>query len=154
MRLERVLCKTTNSFVQNHQVFHRVRRVLYIIHECEDSSDCNNFRQCKKVAPPSRILLPSRRTVKRFGFGGIFWRWTEILLVGSSSMVSTNNLIFCLFKLLCGTRQRSPVCPLMFIMAMEPLAIAIRSPSSILGMKTGELKYAEAIYADDTIFFF
>lgn len=68
-------------------------------------------------------------------------------------MVSATNFISHHFKLFRGTRQGSPISPILFIMAMEHLAIAIRSHPSILGIKTGDVVHNTAMCADDTIVF-
>ena len=68
-------------------------------------------------------------------------------------MVSTNNLISQPFGLSRGTRQGSPISPLLFIIGMEPLAIGIRSHSSIHGIKIEGMEHNTAMYADDTIVF-
>lgn len=156
MRLERALPTIIhidqNSFVQNHQGFHNVRRVLNIIHECEDSPDAATISVDAEKAF-DRIEWPYLLGVlKRFGFGDIFCRWIEILL-DSSAMVSTNNFISSPFELFCGTRQGSPISPLLYAMAMEPLAIAMRSHPSIHSIKTGDLEHNTVMYADDIIVF-
>uniref|UniRef100_A0A671WUW6 Reverse transcriptase domain-containing protein n=1 Tax=Sparus aurata TaxID=8175 RepID=A0A671WUW6_SPAAU len=157
MRLEKVLPaiihEDQNGFVQNRQGFHNVRRVLNIIHECDESPDTAILSLDAEKAF-DRVEWPYLLEVlKRFGFGDYFCRWVRILLVGSSAMVSTNNLISQPFDLFRGTRQGSPISPLLFVLAMEPLAMAIRSRSSIHGIKIGDFIHNTAMYADDTIVF-
>lgn len=77
----------------------------------------------------------------------------EIFLVDSSAKVLTNNLISSSFKLSCGTRQSSPISPVLFVLAMEPLAIAIRSHPTIHGICIEDLEHRIALYADDAIVF-
>ncbi len=89
----------------------------------------------------------------RFGFGDFFRKWMEIILVDSSARILTNSLISPSFKLSRGTRQGSPLSPLLMVLAMEPLAIAIRSHSTIQGICTGALEHRIALYADDAIIF-
>ncbi len=75
------------------------------------------------------------------------------MFVDSTAMVSTNNLISQPFKLFQGTRQGSSVSLLLFVIAMEPLAIASRSHPSIYGIRTRDLVHYTAMYTDDTIVF-
>uniref|UniRef100_A0A669E357 Reverse transcriptase domain-containing protein n=1 Tax=Oreochromis niloticus TaxID=8128 RepID=A0A669E357_ORENI len=157
MRLERALPAIIhgdqNGFVQNRQGFHNVRRVLNIIHKCEESPDTAILSLDAEKAF-DRVEWPYLiEVLKRFGFGDHFRRWVEILLADSVAMVSTNNLISHPFELFRGTRQGSPISPLLFVLAMEPLAIAIRSHPSIHGIKIGETLHKTAMYADDTILF-
>lgn len=163
MRLESVLPAIIhgdqNGFVQNRQGFHNVRRVLNIIYECEESPDTAILsldveKAFDRVEWPHLLeVLNPHALLKRFGFGEYFRRWVEILLVDSSAMVSTNNLISQPFKLFRGTKQGSPISPPLFVIAMEPLAIAIRSQPSIHGIRTGDIVHNTAMYADDTIVF-
>uniref|UniRef100_A0A8C6P3S8 Reverse transcriptase domain-containing protein n=1 Tax=Nothobranchius furzeri TaxID=105023 RepID=A0A8C6P3S8_NOTFU len=157
MRLERALPAIIhgdqNGSVQNRQGFHNVRRVLNIIHKCEETPDTAILSLDAEKAF-DRVEWPYLiEALKRFGFGDHFHRWVEILLANSVAMVSTNNLISHSFELFRGTRQGSPISPLLFVLAMEPLAIAIRSHPSIQGIKIGETLHKTAMYADDTIVF-
>lgn len=157
MRLERVLPNIIhvdqNGFVQGRQGFHNVRRVLNVIHVYEGSPDTAILSLDAEKAF-DRVEWPYLLEVlKRFGFGDYFCKWVEIMFVGSFGMVSTNNFVSQPFELSRGTRQGSPISPLLFIIALEPLAIAIKSHPSIHGIKMGDLDHYTAMYADDTIIF-
>ena len=157
MRLESALPSMIhtdqNGFVKNRQGFHNVRRVLNIVHLWEGAPDTAILSLDAEKAF-DRVEWPFLlEMLRRFGFGDYFRRWVEILFVDSSAVVFTNNLISQPFKLSRGTRQGSPISPLLFVIAMEPLAIAIRSHPSICGIKTGDLEHHIALYADDTIVF-
>lgn len=52
-----------------------------------------------------------------------------------------------------GVRQGCPVSPLLFALAMEPLATAIRSDKRIQGFQTQGIESKLAIYADDLVVF-
>ena len=102
-----------NGFVKNRQGFHNVRRVLNIVHVWEGAPDTAILSLDAEKAF-DRVEWPFLLEVlRRFGFGDYFRRWVEIQFVDSSAVVSTNNLISQSFKLFRGTRQGSPISPLL-----------------------------------------
>lgn len=79
-------------------------------------------------------------TLGKFGFGPKFISWIKVLY---SSF----------FELQCGTRQRCPLSPLLFAMAIEPLAIALRENANIMGILRGGVEHGVSLYADDMLLF-
>lgn len=66
--------------------------------------------------------------------------------------VRTNNNYSKYFSLGRGTRQGCPLSPLLFAIAIEPLAIALRA-SAMAGIKRGELEHKLSLYADDLLLY-
>lgn len=71
----------------------------------------------------------------RFGFGSYFSNWIKVLYNNSVASVTTNNMLSKPLDLSRDTRKGCPLSPLLFVMAVEPLAIAIRNNQSITGIK-------------------
>lgn len=68
-------------------------------------------------------------------------------------MVLTNNHYSKLFRLHRGTRQGCPLSPLLFVLAIEPLAIAIRNNHSIHGITRLGTEHKLSLYADDLLLY-
>lgn len=146
--LPTVISPDQNGFVKNRQVFHNVRRVLNLIHEREGAPDTAILSLDAFDRVEWNYLFD---VLSRFGFGNYFRKWIEILYTDPMAEVSTNYLISAPFKLSRGTRQGCPLSPVLFVLAMEPFAIAVRSHPSISGIKTLDLEHHIVLYADDTL---
>ena len=66
--------------------------------------------------------------------------------------IRTNNTLSPFFPLCCGTRQGCPLFPLLFALAIEPLATALHSNVSIKGIQRGNTEHKVSLYADDTLY--
>ena len=91
------------------------------------------------------------KILEEFGFGATFIKWIQVLYKQPEAAVQTNGLISDYFTLGRGTRQGSPLSPLLFCLAIEPLAAAIREASDFPGVTAGGKVHKLLLYADDIL---
>lgn len=79
-------------------------------------------------------------TLRKFGFGQSFMQWLELVYTDPMATVLKNGIMSPFFNLGRGTRQGSPLSPLIFALFLEPLAIALRNCKHIEGVNMGREK--------------
>ncbi len=129
-RLERclpsVIGTDQNGFIKGSKTTHNIRRFLNILHEKKETIDtCILSFDAEKAF--DRVEWPYMNDImSRFGFGDSFIRWVNILYFKPIAEVRTNRIISKPFNIYRGTRQGCPLSPMLFILALEPLAVAIK----------------------------
>ena len=85
--------------------------------------------------------------------GGDFLKWIQTIYHSPTAVVITNGQRSEPFPIARGVHQGCPLSPLLFALALEPLAEAIRLHSDIKGITIGHKEHKIALYADDILVF-
>ena len=97
------------------------------------------------------------KALKFFNFGDIFIRWVEVLYKDSSLCIKNNGYLSDSFSVSRGIKQGCPLSALLFIIAVEIMALKMKSCKELKGyvIKHGDTEREVKIcqYADDGILF-
>lgn len=91
-------------------------------------------------------------SLQQFGFGAGFISWIRFLCSPCAS-VCTNTQRSGSFPLFRGPRQGSPLSPLLFAAAIEPLSIALKAEEGIKGIQRWGTDHKLSLYADDLLLY-
>ncbi len=156
-RLERyvpsLISNDQNGFVLGRQAFHNIHRVLNIFYEKYDTKDTTILSLDAVKAFDGIEWKCLMEVLARFGIGENYRKWIKLLYLDPTAKILTNNLISQPFSLHRGTGQGCPLSPLLFLFAIEPLALAIRQHPKILGIKIEESQHIILLFADDIIIY-
>lgn len=157
LRLQRVLPQIISldqtGFMTGRHSYHNSRRLLNIIHTPSSS------------VPEIVVSLDAEKAfdrvewsflydvMDRFGLGEDFVRWVQLLYSSPLASVRTNNNLSPPFSLGRGTRQGCPLSPLLFAIAIEPLAIWLRSEERFKGIMRRGITHKLSLYADDLLLY-
>ena len=92
----------------------------------------------------------TREVLTKYNFGDQFRKWYNILYQGSQSCVINGGHFSSFFELGRGCRQGDPLSSYLFILAVEPLARAIKNNKKIRGIDVKGIKHVIGQFADDT----
>ncbi len=158
LRLENVIPKIIHSdqtgFIKNRQGADNVRRLFHVIDAAQ-----------KREHPMMIVSMDAEKafdriepnfltcTLRAMNFGDTFIQYIKTLFNDPKAQIVTNGVLSDAFSLSRGCRQGCPSSPGLFAIAMEPLAIAIRSDPSITGILFGIEEHKLCLYADDLLLF-
>ena len=151
--LHQVIHSDQTGFVRNRHLFFNIRRLMNILYSpaSEDPEVVVSLDAEKAFDRVEWDYLTA--ALYRFGFGPKFIAWIKILYFSPMASVRTNNLSSDYFPLHRGSRQGCPLSPLLFALAIEPLAIALRSNDAIQGIIRAGWEQKVSLYADDLLLF-
>lgn len=157
-RLENIIPKIIHpdqtGFVKNRHGADNVRRLLHLVAATQKGNNPTLIMSMDANKAFDRIE-PSFlfRTLEAMNFGDTFMRYIKTFFKAPKANILTNNVLSSCISLSRGCRQGCPCSPILFAIAIEPLAIAIRTNLSIRGIKLGDNEHKLSLYADDLLIY-
>lgn len=87
-------------------------------------------------------------------FGSVFLQWINLIYHRQSARVLLEGLESQRLSTDRGVRQGCPISPLLFDIAIETLAQAVRDNQDIQGIQHASYETKLALYTDDVVLFF
>ena len=91
------------------------------------------------------------KVMKFFNFGESFIKWIKLLYEEPISYIKNNGHLSEQISISRGIRQGCPVSGLLFVLAVEVLALRIRSSISLKGLPIGNKHVKISQYVDDGV---
>ena len=149
--LENIINKDQKGFLKNRYIGENIRLVYDLIAELQKHNMSKLILLIDfEKAFDSVSWKFINKVLRIYNFGDSFIKWFNILYNDAQSCVINNGKYSQLFPLGRGCRQGDPLSPYIFILAVEPLASAIRNAPDITGITIGRYEYKVGQYADDT----
>lgn len=151
--LPQIISSDQTGFMLGRHSFHNTRRLFNILNMPSSST------------PEVVVSLDAEKAfdrvewdflfevMEKFGLGSGFISWVKLLYSTPVASVLTNNTVSPPFQLHRGTRQGCPLSPLLFAIAIEPLAIWLRSENGFEGISRQGSVHKLSLYADDLLLY-
>lgn len=156
LRIEKVIPSLIHvdqtGFIKGRQAANNMRRLFQVMYSVEttphpavavslDAMKAYDYLEWKYLF----YVLP------KYGFGPMMMNWIRALYFKPTATVKTNGIKSKPFELHRSTRQGCTVSPLIFILALEPLACVIRTRKDICGITVGDHEFKANLFADDIL---
>lgn len=89
--------------------------------------------------------------LQRMGLPPIFLQWIRILYTAPTARIKVHKYVSDNIKIARGTRQGCPLFPLLFALALEPLACKIRQGHHYSTLQFPQRRLHISLYADDVV---
>ncbi len=157
-RLNMLLGKLVNpdqtGFVSGRSSFNNLRRLFNILYSAQTNRSklvilsLDAEKAFDQVEWPYLFAL-----LHKFHVGENLITWLKIIYKIPRARILTNKILSPSFSLFRGTRQGCPLSPLLFALAIEPLAQTICSDERIHVIRTKTTINKMSLYADDVLLY-
>jgi len=152
--LPNIISKDQSGYLKTRNISLNIRTIYDIINdkESKNSSALVAFIDFEKAFDKLNWTF-LQNALTKFGFGETFKLWVKILCSDIESCVINNGVTSKYFEINAGVRQGCPLSALLFLIAVETLAISIRKNDDIRGVHIGDKVFKITQLADDTTLF-
>ena len=152
--LEKLIHVDQTGFIPNRNSMYNMRRLFNIIYtEREPLHDLAVLSLDAEKAFDQIEWFYLFKVLERFNLGDNFISMVKLLYNNPTARILTNRTISSPFQLYRGTRQGCPLSPLIFDLAVEPLAHSVRLDPQIHGYDTKFTSNKISLYADDILIY-
>lgn len=152
--IEFIIHNDQTGFIPNRISFEIVRCVMDVMYNPFDKPYKQVILCLDAEKAFNQVEWPYlMRVLEKFDFSPTFISWVHMLYVQPTAAVLTNLDRSSFFPLQRGMRQGCPLSPLLFPLAIEPLAISVREHSHIKPITLGGVDHKISLYADDLALF-
>ena len=137
------------------QGFFNIRKSISVIHHINKLKNKKHTitsidaeKASDKIQHPFMIKI-----LQKVGIEGTYLNIIKAIYDKPTASIILNSEKMKVFPLRSGTRQRSPLLPLLFNIVLEVLARAIREEKEIKGIQTGKVEVRLSLFADDMILY-
>ena len=149
--LPNIISNEQKGFLKNRYIGENIRTIYDVIEYLEQKNKVGlllliDFEKAFDSVEWNYI----NKVLKAFNFGPQFIAWFNILYKNSCSCVINNGFFSEFFTLGRSCRQGDPLSLYLFILAIEPMAEAIKINKDIKGIQFQDISIKIGQYADDT----
>lgn len=138
-----------SGFIPGRSTAHNLRTIFSVLHYLhQDERAVTVFLDATKAF--DSLEWPYLfKILEHMGFGPLILKWIKLLYTDPQARIRVNGLISDPFLITRGTRQGCPLSPLLFAVAMEPLAARVRQHHTDRGIGFSSRNLLISLYADD-----
>lgn len=145
--------KDQTRFIPGREIGDNIRKTINILQQAHKSPSIPSCLLSLDISKAFDSVETNYflSVLKHMGFGRFFINAISSIYSSPLSYLHINGSLSPPLYLHRGSRQGCPLSPLPFVIAIQPLAHAIRSHSSISGIKIGNISYSVSLFADDIV---